>query len=52
MTALADLLIDDSALLPYFSESSKRSQKNTIVPVLQNLLLFMSVFYCVSRKYF
>ena len=52
MTALADLLIGDSALLLYFSESKTRSRNSTIVPIFQNLLLFMSVFYCVCRKYF
>ena len=52
MTVLADLLIGDSALLPYFSESRTRSQNSTIVPIFQNLSLFTSVFYCVSLKYF
>ena len=50
MTALVDLLIGDSALLLYFSESRARSQKSTIVPIFQNLLLFMSVFYFISLK--
>ena len=27
-------------------------QNSTVVPIFQNLSLFMSVFYCVSRKYF
>ena len=52
MTALADLLIGDLALLLYFSESRKKSQNSAIVPIFQNLLLSMSVFYCVSQKYF
>ena len=52
MTALADLLIGDSALLLYFRESRKRSRNSTIAPTFQNLSLFMSVFNCVSRKYF
>ena len=43
-----DLLIRDSALLLYFSESRTRSRNSTIVPIFQNLSLFMSVFYCVS----
>ena len=50
--SLADLLIGDSALLLYFSESGTRSRNSTFVPIFQNLLLFMSVFYCVSRTYF
>ena len=33
-------------------ESGSRSRNSTIVPIFQNLLLFMSVFYCVCRKYF
>ena len=52
MTALADLLLGDSVLLLYFSESRTRSRNFTIVPVFQNLPLFMFVFYCVSRKCF
>ena len=32
MTALADLLISESALLLYFSESGTRSRNSTIVP--------------------
>ena len=52
ITALADLLIGDSALLLYFSESRTRSRKFTIVPIFQNFSLFMSVFYCVSLKHF
>ena len=52
MAALADLLIGDSALLLYFSESRTRSRNSTIVPIFQNLSLFLSVFYCVSLKYF
>ena len=48
MIALADLL----TFLLYFSESRTKSQNSTVVPIFQNLLLFMSVFYCVSRKYF
>ena len=48
MTALVDLLIGDSLLLLYFSESRTGSQKSTIVPIFQNLSFFMSVFYCVS----
>ena len=51
MTALADLL-GDSALLLYFSKSRTRSRNSTIVSIFQNLLLFMSVSYCVSQKYF
>ena len=45
MTALADLLIGDSALLLCFSESRAKSRNPTIVPIFQNLSLFMSVFY-------
>ena len=42
-----------SALLLCFSESRTRSRNSTIVvPIFQNLSLFMSVFYCVSLKYF
>ena len=49
MTALADLLIGDSALLLYFSESRTRSRNSTKVPIFQNFLLFMCV---LLRKYF
>ena len=52
MTALADLLICDPVLLLYFSESRTRRQNSTIVPIFQNLLLSMFVFYCVSQKHF
>ena len=52
MTALADLLIGDSALLLYFSESRAKSQNFIIVPISQNMLLLISVFYCVNQKYF
>ena len=52
MAALAVLLTGDSTLLLYFSESRARSRNSTIVPIFQNLPLFMSVFYCVSLKYF
>ena len=52
MTALADLLIGNSALLLYFSESRTRSRNSTLVPIFQNLSLFTFVFYCVSRTYF
>ena len=48
MIALADLL----TFLLYFSESRIKSQNSTVVPIFQNLSLFISVFYCVSRKYF
>ena len=51
MTTLADLLIGDSALLLYFREFRKRSGDSTIAPIFQNLLLFLSVLYCVTRKY-
>ena len=52
MTALADLLIGDSALLLYFSEPRTMNRKCTMVTNLQNLLLFISVFYRVSRFFF
>ena len=52
MIALVDLLIGDSAILLYFSESRIRSRNSTLVPILQNFSLFMSVFYCVSQRYF
>ena len=52
MTALLDVLIGDSALLLYFSKSRTRSRNSIIVPISQNLSLFMSVFYCVSGKDF
>ena len=52
MTASAYLLIGASALLLYFSESRARSRSSTILPIFQNLSLFMSVFGCASRKYF
>ena len=42
----------DSALLLYISESRARSLNSTIVSIFQILLLFMSVFYCVSRNCF
>ena len=47
MTDLADLSIGESALLQYFSESRSRSRKSTIVPIFQNLVLFMSVFFSI-----
>ena len=37
MTALVDLLIVDSALLLYFSESRTRSRNSTMLPIFQNL---------------
>ena len=46
MTALAGLLIGDSDLLLYFSESRTRNQISTKVPIFLNLSLFMPVFYC------
>ena len=52
MIALVDLLIGDSVILLYFSESRIRSRNSTLVPILQNFSLFMSVFYCVSQRYF
>ena len=45
MTALTDLLIGGSAVLLYLSESRIRSRNSTLVPIFQNLSLFMSVFY-------
>ena len=50
-TASANLLIADSALLLYFSESRTRSQNSTIVPIFQNLLLFMCVLVCKSKVF-
>ena len=52
MTILADLLIGDSTLLLYFSESRIKSPNSTIVPIFQNLPLFLPVFYRVSQKHF
>ena len=52
MTALANLLIGDSALLLYFSEPMTRSQNSTIVPMFQNMSLYMPVFHCASRNFF
>ena len=52
MTILADLLIGDSTLLLYFNESRIKSRNSTIVPIFQNLPLFLSVFYRVSQKHF
>ena len=52
MTILADLLIGDSTLLLYFSESRIKSRNSTIVPIFQNLPLFLFVFYRVSQKHF
>ena len=48
MTALAG----DSVLLLYFSESRARSRNSTKVPNFENLLLFMSVFYCEVESIF
>ena len=50
MTALADLLIGDSVLLLYLSESRTRSQNSTIVPIFQNLLLFVAVFVLMYKS--
>ena len=44
--SLADLLIGDSALLLYFSESRTKSRNSTTVPIFQNLSLFMCVLLC------
>ena len=41
LTAVADLLINDSALLLYFSTSGTRNRNLTVVPIYQNLSLFM-----------
>ena len=38
-------IIGGSDLLLYFSESRTRSRNSTIVPIFQNLSLFMSAFY-------
>ena len=51
MTALADLLIGDSTLLLYFSESRTRCRNSTIVPIFQNLLLFVCVLLCKSTVF-
>ena len=45
MTALEDLLIGDSALLLYFSESRARSQNSTIV--YTHFLEFVVIYVCV-----
>ena len=49
-TALKDLLIGDSALLLCVNKSEVRSRNSAMVPIFQDLLLLMSVYYCVSRK--
>ena len=41
-----------SALLLYFSESRTKRRNSATVPIFRNFLLFMSVFYYVSWKYF
>ena len=48
---IADLLIGDSTLLLYFSKSTTRSRNSTIVPVFQNLSLFMCVLLCESKVF-
>ena len=47
MIALADLL----TFLLYFSESRTKSQNSTVVPIFQNLLLFMCVLLCKSKVF-
>ena len=48
--SLADLLIGDSALLLYFSESRIRSRNSTIVPIFQNfVVIYVCVLLCKSK---
>ena len=51
MTAVADLLIGDSALLLYFSKSWKRSQKSTIVPIFR-ICCYLCLRFTVSDDFF
>ena len=46
----ADLLIGDSALLLYYSESKTRSRNYTIV-YIKDLSKYMFVFNCVRPKF-
>ena len=55
VATLVDLIIDDSALLLYFSGCRQRTrcQKNhTEVPIFWNMSLPMSVFYCKDESMF
>ena len=51
MTAVADLLIGDSALLLYFSKSWKRSRKSTIVPIFR-ICCYLCLRFTVSDDFF
>ena len=51
MTAVADLLIGDSALLLYFSKSWKRSRKSTIVPIFR-ICCYLCLRFTVSYDFF
>ena len=51
MTAVADLLIGDSALLLYFSKSWKRSRKSTIVPIFR-ICCYLCLRFTVSDVFF
>ena len=51
MTAVADLLIGDSALLLYFSKSWKRSRKSTIVPIFR-ICCYLCLHFTVSDDFF
>ena len=51
MTALVDLLIGDSALLLYLSGSRTWRRNSTIVPIFQNLSLFMSTCFTISEVF-
>ena len=51
MTAVADLLIGDSALLLYFSKSWKRSRKSTIAPIFR-ICCYLCLRFTVSDDFF
>lgn len=52
MTALEDLLLDESALFLCFIESRRKTRNATKLSIVPTLTLSMSVFYCASRDDF
>ena len=52
MTALEDLLLDESALFLCFTESRRKTRNATKLSIVPTLTLSMSVFYCESRDDF
>ena len=52
MTALVGLLIGDSGLLLYFSESRTRSENSTIAPIFSEfVVIYVCVLLCKSKAF-